>query len=232
MFKRLVSFTVLAFSAGLPLAAQAIGWLYPLSVGFVSPTKAVAVRYDRTVAQLVEDIGYDEYELDIPEYDSGTKMKSPETVSCRYVVFSPFATPEQRALFLLERGLRPANFEELAAFSAAYPEERTKWNLVALGSEWRTEDGRSYVPVVGSFIKAGAQPDEPDWVMYSDPPRYDKKGRVIVLNPPLRLEKIEERKRYIALVRRDFLWTDEFDGPIAVVAVDDTVQFAARSTER
>ena len=189
MIKRSSAAAAMALFAIAAFPADAYSlWLYPWSPAFVSQAYPVTVNYDQTAGQLVDAIGYDEYDVDIPDYQAGPTFKEPEKATCRLVVFSPLRTAEENLEFLEESGWQPASFEALAAFSMAYPEARLAWNLVALGSEWRTADGRRYAPLIGWYWETG---------------RNDR-----------------WRRRTIGLVRRDYLWTEEIDGPIAVVVVE------------
>ena len=49
----------------------------------------------------------------------------------------------------MENGLRPADAHELLAFGAQHPNEQLKYSAIALGSVWRTCEGRWMVPVLG-----------------------------------------------------------------------------------
>jgi hypothetical protein len=111
------------------------------------------------------------------------------------------------------RGLRPATAEELFSFSIAEPNERLRYNLVGLGTAWKTEYGRRYVATIGSYIEPGVHPDEPDCVLYD----HDKKGQPLIIKT-LSFHQGIERKRFVGLVRRGYLWTDEVDGTTVIVA--------------
>ena len=196
MAKRFVSFFAMAFLASATADATNM-WLYPWRGVYVPPAVTVTVNHDQSVEQLVQAVEYDEYDLDIPEFPKGPQPIAPEKAACHVATFAPWLSLEEKIGALKGSGLRPATFEELAAFSIEHPEERLKHNLVALGSEWKSNDGRTYVPAIGSYVRPGAHPDEPVWVLYSDPPAYYKKGpnkgKIMTIPQPSLREPTEVR---------------------------------------
>lgn len=153
----------------------------------VSGPMPVTAVYGEAVGPLLTQVGYDSYESEIPDFVDGPRRVGREKIVCHLLRFVEGMTFDQKIAEMDRHGFRQASFEELAAFSIAYPKERLKRNLVSFGSEWKTNDGRIYVPIIGAEV-------------------VPTSGGSFV-------------QRFVGLVRRDFLWTEEIDGQIAVLVV-------------
>ncbi len=111
-----------------------------------SPTYPVTVNYDLSLAGMIKAGRYDWVSSDITEkhfplVGSGTR----ETIT-ELVRFNKDMGSDDVLRELDRRGLRPATIEELLAFGARYPELQRQFPIVALGSIWRHDLDRRYVP--------------------------------------------------------------------------------------
>ena len=195
-------------------SALARPWIDEAQNFSVSPGTVVMVDRAKTLTELVTLSGYDSYESEIPDDSAVAPGKGVRYEVCRLVYFRGDNSPAKKMKLLDDLGLRPATVEELFSFSISEPDERMKYNLVGLGTDWETVDGRRYVAMIGSYLEPGTHPDEPDWVLYD----YDRRGRLTIVKPVVFTQHTEQ-KRFVSLVRQDDLWTDEIDGVTVVVAV-------------
>jgi hypothetical protein len=74
------------------------------------------------------------------------------TVSIELAHFDERVDTGEALRRLAKQGLRPANFEELVAFAAGYPQFQEQFPIAALGKRWKHPDGVPRVAVIGTTV--------------------------------------------------------------------------------
>lgn len=103
-------------------------WTMKTTIGF-----SCAVNHDLTVAKMITAGKYDFVVGDIPRWFSKSGHGLVE-VTFELVHLNLNIAFDEAVRELNKRDLRPADFTELLAFGAAFPEEQRKYPIVELGS--------------------------------------------------------------------------------------------------
>ena len=107
---------------------------------------AVTVDYGRSLKEAIQAGKYD-WANDYITGENFPSIRSGVTeVEIVLVLFEPWTRPEAVLEEMTERGLRPAELQELLAFGAAYPDVQRKYPVLAIGSEWRNPLGEQFYP--------------------------------------------------------------------------------------
>ncbi len=113
----------------------------------------IKVDYDRLLESLVEAGKYDWSHIDISSELFSKKQKGVSDIVVELINFESKKETKMVLEELNKNGLRPADITEILTFGATYPEEQTKYPIVACGSEWIGTCGGHFVPCLRSGSK-------------------------------------------------------------------------------
>ncbi|MBU0649025.1 hypothetical protein KJ969_02910 [Patescibacteria group bacterium] len=108
----------------------------------------VVVDYDQPFAKMIEACKLDWVNEDITVEHFPVKSKGKKKVKLQLYQFDRMVTGTEASKLLDEAGYRPANPAELLAFGKKFLDKQRQFPIVAMGSSWRSPDGRLYVPVL------------------------------------------------------------------------------------
>ena len=136
------------------MTKQVLAVVVGISVAFlgnsaVARVYPVTVNYDQSIEEMVKAGKYDRKNSGIISKHFSIDRGGVSKVEIKLIQFSRTLTSREVFDELFEMGFRFANLSELLAFGAAYPDVQREFEILALGSVWKSWRNKGDIAYLG-----------------------------------------------------------------------------------